>query len=87
VWELRPGSPANSVIKLGPPGGVSRAAPSPVLRRHNRTLVTRPDFRLFPVFFIVLRIVFSIVFHCSCAGVFFDALSMACIVIGVDFPL
>jgi hypothetical protein len=35
---------------LGPTGSDARAAPLPVFRRHHRTLITRPDFPLFPLF-------------------------------------
>ena len=49
VRELRPGSSANSATKL-PPDSDSRAAPLPFFRPHNRTWITRPDFRLFPLF-------------------------------------
>jgi hypothetical protein len=50
----------------------------------------QPDVLAPPVFFIasiVLRIVFSIASHCSCAGGFSLVVARACIVIGVDFPL
>ena len=36
---------------------------------------------------IVLRIVFSIVIHCSCAGGFSLAVARTCIVVGANFPL
>ena len=45
---------------------------------------TRPDFPTVPI---VLRIVFSIVLHCSCAGGFSLAVARPCIVIGAHFPL
>jgi hypothetical protein len=40
-----------------------------------------------PTVSIVLRIVFSIVLHCSCAGGFSLAIAMPCIVIGAHFSL
>jgi hypothetical protein len=40
-----------------------------------------------PTVSIVLRIVFSIVSHCYCAGGFSIAVAMAYIVIGAHFPL
>ena len=39
VWELRPGSSANSAGKLGPPDGDAACR-----RRHNRTLIPRAQF-------------------------------------------
>jgi hypothetical protein len=41
----------------------------------------------FPTVSIVLRIVFSIVLHCFCAGGFSLAIARPCIVIGAHFPL
>jgi hypothetical protein len=41
----------------------------------------------FPTVSIVLRIVFSIARHCSCAGGFSLAVARPCIVIGAHFPL
>src|SRR5882672_4626031 len=41
----------------------------------------------FPTVSIVLRIVFSIVRHCSCAGGFSLAVARPCIVIPVAFPI
>jgi hypothetical protein len=50
--------------QFGPPGSLSRAAPLPVFRRHDLTLTTRPDFRLFPLFcalfFLLLLIVLAL---------------------------
>jgi len=51
----------------------------------------RPNFRLFPLFFVLffplLSIVFAIVIHCFCADGFSLARAMPCIVIGGNSPL
>src|ERR1700689_3815434 len=67
--------------KLPERSQVRNAPPLPALQPH---VDSRPDF--LPVS-IVLRIVLFIASHCSCAGVFFVALSWPCIVIGGNFPL
>jgi len=46
--------------KLGPPDSDLREAPLPTFRRHNRTFRTRPDFRLFPLFFALFFSLLSI---------------------------
>jgi hypothetical protein len=64
--------------------GRPHATTSEDLNRSQPDASTRPDF---PLVSIVLRIVFSIVFHCCCASGFSVAVARACIVIGAHFPL
>jgi hypothetical protein len=67
-----------------PLSGDSRAAPAPCLRASNRTSALVRIFRLFPI---ALRIVFSIACHCSCSGGFSSARARLCIVMASHFPL
>src|ERR1700722_375495 len=80
VWELRPGS---SQFCEQPRSAWRQLARSAVACLSAVTTGRRSA----PEFFIVLRIVFSIAPHCSCASGFSLVSSRPCIVIGVNFPL
>jgi hypothetical protein len=71
-------------------GGAPLAEQNKARKSNDSGTASQPDLERspgFPIVSIVLRIVFSIVPHCSCASGFSLASSRPCIVFGVNFPL
>jgi len=74
-----------NLARTNPPAGLEApSAELPISRQSQPNVGIASRFLIVSI---ARRIVFSIVFHCSCAGGFFVALSGRYIVIRVAFPL